>query len=189
MISYFRVKNKKGRVTPITVRQVIFRSDRGSNCAHLLYLTPSYLFPGFQFHGCAEVNNFNSCIFSLSADHILGLKILKKFYFFNSILTGFQFQFLLQSGFQFERLTPLQYHIIWYFFFYFTRNTDLEVEVYNVVFVKILNSSHYLPHEETAVWLSEVKIVSRHPLEELPAVQVLHHQDDFTRRLKRIYKP
>ena len=59
----------------------------------------------------------------------------------------------------------------------------------NVMSMKILNSATNLTHKETAVGLSQVEVVGSDSLEELPAVQVLHHQDDFTRRLKRIYKP
>ena len=59
----------------------------------------------------------------------------------------------------------------------------------NVVFVKILDTSHYLPHKETAVGLGQIKVVSSHSLEELPAVQVLHHQDHFTRSLESVDKP
>ena len=39
-----------------------------------LVLSLSYLFPGLQLHRCSKVNNFNSCIFPLGADHVLGLK-------------------------------------------------------------------------------------------------------------------
>ena len=61
--------------------------------------------------------------------------------------------------------------------------------MYNLVLVKILNTSHYLAHKETAVRLGQVKIISSHSLEELSAVQVLHHQDHFTRGLEGIDKP
>ena len=39
-----------------------------------LVLSHSYLFSGLQLHRCSKVNNFNSCIFPLGADHVLGLK-------------------------------------------------------------------------------------------------------------------
>lgn len=68
-------------------------------------------------------------------------------------------------------------------------DTNLEIEMYDVVLVEVLHPADYLPHEQTAVGLSQVEVVGSDSLEELPAVQVLHHQDDFTRRLKRIYKP
>ena len=61
--------------------------------------------------------------------------------------------------------------------------------MYNVVFVEILDPSHYLPHEETAVGLGQIEIISSHSLEELPAVQVLHHQDHFTWGLESVDKP
>ena len=58
-----------------------------------------------------------------------------------------------------------------------------------MVFVKVLDTPHYLPHEETAVRLGQVEIIRSHSLEEFTAVQVLHHQDHFTRGLESIDKP
>ena len=59
----------------------------------------------------------------------------------------------------------------------------------NAMLVKVLDSTDYLAHEQAAVWLGQVEIVSSNSLEELPAVQVLHHQDNFTGGLEGIYKP
>ena len=39
-----------------------------------IVLSLSYLFPVLQLHRCSKVNNFNSCLFPLGADHVLGLK-------------------------------------------------------------------------------------------------------------------
>ena len=59
----------------------------------------------------------------------------------------------------------------------------------NAMLVKVLDSSDYLSHEEAAVRLRQVKIVGSNSLEELPTVQVLHHQDHFTGGLEGIDKP
>ena len=65
-------KNQTVQILPISCNPAWFRfCIKYPNSS---FLTPSYLFPGLQFHCCSKVNNFNSCIFPLSAHHILRLK-------------------------------------------------------------------------------------------------------------------
>ena len=53
----------------------ILKSAKLRECPFIaLVLSHSYLFSGLQLHRCSKVNNFNSCIFPLGADHVLGLK-------------------------------------------------------------------------------------------------------------------
>ena len=65
----------------------------------------------------------------------------------------------------------------------------LEVEVDNVVVMEVLDSSTDLPHEQAAVGLSQVEILSGDPLKELPTVQVLHDEDNFICALESFNEP
>ena len=59
----------------------------------------------------------------------------------------------------------------------------------DVMFVEVLDPSHYLSHEEATIRLRQVKIIGSNPFKQLSTVQVLHHQDNFTGGLKSINEP
>ena len=58
----------------------------------------------------------------------------------------------------------------------------------NVVVMEVLHTPANLPHEQTAVRLGEVEVICGDSLKQLAPVKILHHEDHFTRSLKRIDK-
>ena len=66
--------------------------------------------------------------------------------------------------------------------------THLQVQVNNVVVVKILDSATYLSHEQTTVRLCQVEIISSNSLKQLASVKILHHENNFRRSLECIDK-
>lgn len=53
----------------------------------------------------------------------------------------------------------------------------LQIQMHHVLAVHVGNPLAYLPHEQDAVLLGEGEVVGDHPLEQLPARDVLHHHD------------